>query len=766
MSTKYDLLIVESPAKAKAIQKYLQGMNIKVIASIGHIMELPKKELGIDLKTFSTKDIVMQGKENVVSDIKNLAKNAERIYLGSDFDNEGARISFDVNELVKQYKKPTSRVVFLEVTKDAIKKALLNPGTLDLNQVNAQKTRRILDRLIGYKISPLLWAKLGSGLSAGRVQSVALRLIVEREDEIINFIPEKFFWISAFLEKDAIVFETKYFGETINKKMELKDEVIAKQIFSDIKSVNFVVESVEKKEKKINPSPPFTTSKLQQEASSKLKFPAKTTMQIAQKLYDGSISLGDKGNQGLITYMRTDSVRTEPEALNKVREYIKTKYGDDFLPKDPNTFKLKNQGAAQEAHEAIRPTNLEFDPESIKQHLSGDEYKLYKLIWNKFIASQMPAGIDDQTTVMFNANKHYFRSVGTVLKFEGFRKIYQDEDDKKKDDDESGTLPALKDQDSLNPVEEPKLVEKFTLPPPRFTEASLIKVLEEKGIGRPSTYATIISNITDRLYVEKKDSRFHPTVTGSSLAKFLILHFSSQVDISFTANMEAILDDIGDGKKDYIQVLKEFWASLASVLEKKDKELESIPQQKFEKRIDPNSITNIQCLKCKVGEYIIVKGKNGDFLSCNTYPLCKGTQSFKISKKGEIKIEDKNTYHENPCPLCASKMTLREGQYGKFWSCQSYPTCKSILPFTTTITCPECKVGKFVKKKNSKDGKDFFGCSNYPNCKNITNFNPVEAPCSKCQYPVMGEKKEKGMDTVLVCQKCKNVDQIVKKSKK
>jgi DNA topoisomerase-1 len=758
MSEKYDLLIVESPSKAKAIQKYLQGMNIKVIASVGHIMELPKKELGIDLNTFLTKEVIISGKENVVSDIKNLAKNADRIFLGSDFDNEGARISHDINELVKQFKKPTSRVVFLEVTKDAIKKALLNPGVLDKNQVNAQRTRRILDRLIGYKISPLLWSKLGSGLSAGRVQSVALRLIVEREDEILDFVPEKFFWITALLKKDEIVFEAKYFGESISKKTELKDEVLAKQIFGDIKSVDFIVESVEKKEKKLNPSPPFTTSKLQQEASSKLKFPAKQTMQIAQKLYDGSISLGDKGNQGLITYMRTDSVRTEPDAIVKVRDYIDKKFGNQYVPKDPNTFKVKNQASAQEAHEAIRPTNLDY--------LSVDEYKLYKLIWNKFIASQMPSGVDDQTIVMFNANKHYFRSVGTVLKFDGFRKIYQDEDDKKKDDDESGALPDLANNDSLTPIEEPKLVEKFTLPPPRFTEASLIKILEEKGIGRPSTYSTIISNITDRLYVEKKDSRFHPTATGSSLAKFLILHFGTQVDIGFTANMESILDEIGDGKKDYIQVLKEFWKALSEVLERKDKELVSIPQEKKEKRVDPNSITNIKCVKCNIGEYIIMKGKNGDFLSCNRYPECRSTQSFKITKKGEIKIEDKNTYHEEACPKCKSKMMLREGQYGKFWSCTNYPTCKQILPFTTNIICPDCKVGKFVVKKNKKDGKDFWGCSNYPNCKNIINLKPIQQACTKCQYSVMGEKKEKGKDTVVACPKCKNIDPLEKKVKK
>ena len=378
----------------------------------------------------------------------------------------------------------------------------------------------------------------------------------------------------------------------------------------------------------------------------------------------------------------------------------------------------------------------------------------------------MPAGVDDQTIVMFNANKHYFRSVGTVLKFDGFRKIYQDEDDKKKDDDESGSLPDLQVQDSLTPIEEPKLVEKLTIPPPRFTEASLIKVLEEKGIGRPSTYATIISNITDRLYVEKKDSRFHPTVTGMSLAKFLILHFATQVDIGFTANMESILDEIGEGKKDYIQVLKEFWKSLAETLEKKDKELVSIPQEKKERRIDPNSITNIKCLKCQVGEYVIMKGKNGDFLTCNRYPECRSTQNFKITKKGEIKIEDRNTYHDNPCPKCQSKMILKEGQYGKFWSCSNYPECKQILPFTTNVTCPDCNVGKFVIKKNKTDGKDFYGCSNYPTCKNIMNLKPIAQPCSKCQHPVMGEVKAKGKDTILFCKKCQNNDPVEKKVKK
>jgi DNA topoisomerase-1 len=763
--SKYDLLIVESPSKAKAIQKYLQGMNIKVIASKGHIMELPKKELGVDLKTFKTHDIVMQGKEREVDEIKSLAKNADKIYLGSDFDTEGARIAHDINELVKSYKKPTYRVVFLEVTKKAIEKALAAPGALDKNQVNAQRTRRILDRLIGYKISPLLWAKLGSGLSAGRVQSVALRLIVEREDEIINFIPEHFFWITAILEKDQIKFDTKYFGEAIDKKLELKDPLLANQILQDIQSTNFVVESVEKKEKKLAPSPPFTTSKLQQESSNKLKLSAKETMQIAQKLYDGSISLGDKGNQGLITYMRTDSVRTEPDAIIKVREFIGNKYGANYVPKDPNTFKVKNQAAAQEAHEAIRPTNLDFDPELIRPYLSNDEYRLYKLIWNKFIASQMPVGIDDQTIVMFNANKHFFKSVGTVLNFDGYRRIYQDEDDKKKDDDESGALPGLVIANSLTPVDPPKLIPKQTTPPARFTEATLVKILEEKGIGRPSTYAAIIDNIMNRQYVEKKDSKFSPTPVGTSLARFLILHFSKQVDIGFTAQMETLLDDIEEGKKDYIEILKEFWSNLESILIQKDKEIESIPQPVREKKIDPSAYSHIKCLKCGSGEYIVIKGSKGEFLSCSDYPQCKSTQQFKRNKKGEIKIEDKNTYHETPCAKCGSKMALREGKFGKFWSCSNYPTCKHIMPFTLDVTCPQCNVGKFVKKMN-KDGKDFYGCSNYPNCKNIMNLKPIAKACSKCQFPVMGEKKEKGKDTLLFCGKCKNFDPVEKKPAK
>ena len=757
----FDLLIVESPAKAKAIQKYLAGMNIKVVASVGHIKELPKKSLGVELEKgfFEIELVTISGKEKIIKDIKALAKDAGKIYLGSDPDREGEAIAMHLRDEIK-LKKNVFRVLFNEVTKDAIKKALVNAGQIDEKKYEAQKTRRILDRLVGYKISPLLWDKLGSGLSAGRVQSVALRLIVEREEEIKAFVPEKFFTITAKLKKDNITFESKYFGEKLDKKSELKDESIAKQIMADVFAKDFIVKNVDKKEKKQSPSAPFTTSRLQQEASNKLRFASKKTMEVAQRLYDGSISLGEKGNQGLITYMRTDSVRTEPAAIQGLRDYILATFGQAYLPTAPNTFKSKNQ-SAQDAHEAIRPTNLTLNPDSIRDNLSDDEYKLYSLIWNKFIASQMGQCLIDQTIVTFDVGDHFFRATGSVIKFEGFRAVYLDDEDKKKDDEESGALPKLDLEEALTPIEKPKLQEKFTQPPPRFTEATLIKFLEEKGIGRPSTYAAIITNITDRQYVLREDSKFKPSDVGNSLCFFLREHFPREMDITFTAKMEAQLDEIEEGTIAYIDVLKEFWSELAKTLGEKTKDLASIervPGVGQKPRVQ--NLTGIHCKVCADGEYMIMKGKKGEFLSCNTYPACKSTQNFSKDKKGKIKLQEVEM-HENPCPDCGKRLILREGKFGDFYACEGYPACKKTMPVTTEVECPDCKNGKFVKKTSIKNNSVFYGCSNYPTCKGIMNDKPLIESCLKCQHPVMGHHKE-GKVVTHVCPKCKNVVEVKK----
>lgn len=750
---KYKLLIVESPAKAKSIQGHLKDKNFKCIASKGHILELPKKDLGVDLESFEISLVPIADKKDLISEIKKLAKDAEEIYLGPDPDREGGGIAAHLRDIVKTSKKPVHRVLFHEITKSAIEKALASPTTIDEKQYNAQKTRRILDRLVGYKISPILWEKLGPGLSAGRVQSSALRLIVDREKEIESFIPDRYFQITAKLKKDNIIFESKYFGESPEKKTDLKEEDLAKKVYNEILNKDFTAIKVESKEKKQNPSAPFTTSRLQQEASNKLKFPSKKTMEVAQRLYDGSISLGEKGGQGLITYMRTDSVRINQDFQEKTKQFIINKYGENFAPKDFNSFKSKNANS-QDAHEAIRPTNLDHDPESIMEYLNDDEYALYRLIWNKFIASQMEAAVLDTTAVVFDVSGHFFKSNGSVIKFEGFRKVYLDEDEKKKDEDDNGALPLIKKGESISTIEKPKLSEKFTLPPPRYTEASLIKTLEELGIGRPSTYSAIISNISDRKYVEKNENKFLPTSLGLKLSDFLVTHFIRESDYEFTAKMESQLDEIESGELDYIKVLKEFWNGLSQTIEKKKVEIESIKKETFSNRINDKNRTGISC-ECG-GELIIKKGKTGEFLGCSGYPVCKNTKSFKKNKNGDIKIQEKKVdYYKDPCPDCGKKMRLIEGKFGKFYSCEGYREgCKKTAPFTTNVACPDCNVGFFAKKKSVHTNKEFYGCSNYPNCKNIIYSEPIKKDCPKCKYSVISLKKINGKDE-LFCSKCK-----------
>lgn len=753
---EYDLLIVESPAKAKTIQKYLSGTNIKVVASVGHIKELPKKELGVDLTNFDIKLVTIKGKEDVIKEIKKLAKDARSIYIGSDPDREGESIASNLKDEIKR--KDIYRVLFHEITKDAIEAAIKNAGKINEKKVESQKTRRILDRLVGYKISPLLWDKLGSGLSAGRVQSSALRLIVDREIEIENFIPEKYYQIKAKLKKTEMIFEANYFGETPIKKTELNDELQAKKIYEEILDKSFVVSAVEKKEKTQAPSPPFTTSKLQQEASNKLKFNPKQTMEIAQKLYDGSISLGERGGQGLITYIRSDSVRINPEFQEKTKEFILKQFGSAYVPSGFNTFKSKS-ATTQDAHEAIRPTNLENDPDSIKKYLSKDEHELYKLIWNKYLASQMTSAIFDTTVVIFNVNSHFFKSTGSVVKFDGFRKLYFDDENKK--EEENGTLPNLIIGESHDPIEKPQLLEKFTLPPPRYNEASLIKTLEDLGIGRPSTYSSIISNITDRNYVGKSDGRFVPTETGRKLSEFLVKNFQRESDYKFTAIMETKLDEIEYGKLNHIDVLIEFWRDLKLTLDKKSSELKSIDREPFTKNFN---LSGIKCISCD-GEYAIKVAKSKEFLGCTNYPTCKSTRNFKKTKSGKLKLEEEPVeYHSKPCPSCGKRLVLREGKFGNFYSCEGYKDgCKRTVPVTTGVTCPDCKVncpklepGQFSLRYSKKTNREFYSCSNYPECKTIIGFKPINSKCSHCGYSVLGIKSK----TEAHCGKCRKITRL------
>ena len=766
---KYNLVIVESPAKAKTIEKYL-GSDYKVVASYGHIKDLPKKSLGVNLDdgSFDLEIVPIEGKEDKIKELIKLAKDADQVFLASDPDREGEAIAYHIQETIKR--KDSKRVLFNAITKQVVNHAIQNPLDLDVQKYEAQKTRRVLDRLVGYKISPILWDKLQKGLSAGRVQSVALRIIVEREEEILNFVPEKWFLITAKLKKEDIEFEAKYYGDSISKKVEVETKELADKILLETKDHKFKVIDVNKKEKKQNPTPPFTTSKLQQEGSYKLGYNSKKTMEIAQKLYEG-IEISGQGRQGLITYMRTDSVRTEPQALDAVREYIKTTYGEDYLPAAAIIHtKKKNDSKAQDAHEAIRPANLSLSPEKIRKDLDYDQFRLYSLIWNKFIASQMNPAILDQTTVSFDVNKHVFKSTGSVIKFPGFRAVFMEAAEEKKskkggedpENDESDklNLPILELNEELTPLEPIKAQEKFTTPPPRFNDGSLVKELEDKGIGRPSTYAAIIQNILDRLYVEMKQKTFYPTPLGISLCKMLVENFSLQMDISFTAKMEKDLDKIEEGDEDWRVILKNFWDNLSKTIEDVKVKLPSIAREKI-----PLVLTGIKCLSCGEGEYAVKKGKTGDFLGCSRYPDCKSTKNFKKTKSGYEIIEDKKNFSEEKCPVCSKRMVIIKGKNGKFLSCEDYPQCKTTRPIPLDIICDKCNQGKLTEK-TSKKGTKFWGCSHYPKCDKVVWNKPLKEHCVKCNHYYVTliefkDKETKKKKKFKLCLKCnhKNFDE-------
>ncbi len=753
LSGPYDLVIVESPHKAKTIRKYL-GRGFQVVASNGHIKDLPKSKLGVDTKKNFAIDLVpIASKRDKVEKIQELSKRAGHIYLAPDMDREGEAIAYHLAEEIGR-KKKIHRIVFNAVTKSAIQEAISHPMTLRQEMYDSQKTRRILDRLVGYKISPILWDKVQRGISAGRVQSVALRLIVEREDEIKAFKPEQWFSIEGVVEKRKIPFEIKYYGEQANKKVYLTDEKLAKKIVADVKGKIFTVSDVKKKERKQNPTPPFTTSKLQQEAAHKLGFTAKRTMTVAQKLYEG-VSTTDHGMQGLITYMRTDSVRTAPEALSEVRRYIGEKYGKDYLPANAVHYKKKGSSKVQDAHEAIRPTSLLFSPDSVRGDLDADQEKLYRLIWNKFISSQMAPAVIDQTSIMTECRGHFFNASGSVIKFPGFRAVYLEaatearsrkgEEEEKPVANKSGILPKVGVGETLKTKKDPVDIEHWTSPPPRYNEASLVKDLEEKGIGRPSTYASIISNIQDRGYVEKVENRFLSTELGSVVCKMLIESFPDVMNIDFTAQIERLLDKIEEGEATYKKILKDFWKGFEKTLDKAKEEMKNLKRQ--------NIPTGLRCLKCKEGEYFIKWGRNGQFLACSHYPDCNSTQDFKKTLDGTIHILPKNYFHEK-CPECHQRMEVKTGRYGRFVRCEEYPSCDTTRPYTLPILCPDCKTGKFAEKK-SRYGKIFYGCTNYPDCSNTLWSQPFKHDCPSCGYGLMAYRETKREGQQLQCPKCK-----------
>ncbi|HEX2710798.1 MAG TPA: type I DNA topoisomerase [Candidatus Acidoferrales bacterium] len=777
------LVIVESPAKAKTINKYL-GRNYSVKASLGHVKDLPKKELGIDVAHgFEPTYEVIPGKHKVVTELKKAAKEAESVYLAADPDREGEAICAHLAEVLghtKAERKKIFRVLFNEITPKAIKAAFEKPGQIDMHLVDAQQARRVLDRLVGYKISPLLWDKVRRGLSAGRVQTVALRVIVERERDIRAFVPKEYWTIHALLEaSEAPQFEAKL-AKQKGEDVEISSEAEAQRVLAAVERATWQVAAVAQKEKRRYAPPPFTTSKLQQAAYNRLRYTAKRTMMLAQRLYEG-VELGEEGSVGLITYMRTDSVRVSDDALTQVRELIGSSYGANYLPEKPNFFKSKKD--AQEAHEAIRPTDAARTPEQVRAHLDDDLFKLYQLIWQRFVASQMLPAVFDQTTIDISAGDYTFRASGSVMKFDGYLTVYQaaKEDEEEEVEGEGRTLPRVSEGETLR-LEKLRPEQHFTEPPPRYTEATLVKELEEKGIGRPSTYATIISTIVEREYVSKDQGRFTPTMLGEKVSDLLVKSFEDIFDVGFTARMEEELDEIEEGKLPWKRSVKEFYDRFEEDLEQAKGEMESykagIPTgEKCEKcgqgellerisrhgfflgcsrypecdytrdlspevateEVESEAVTEY-CQNCG-REMTIKRGRYGPFLACTGYPECKTTRRL---AHGTRRARQPDEPLDEKCPDCGSQLVRRHGRYGEFIGCSAYPKCKYIRAKTLGIACSKCGTGELVERMARKGRRRiFYGCNRYPECDFTTPHKPIAEPCPKCGAPFIVEKHGK-----------------------
>ena len=831
------LVIVESPAKAKTINKYL-GREYTVKASLGHVLDLPKKTLGILLpgnengkkkkkkrktkakakdgeKVIEEKKLpkpvvvtaenifeptleIIPGKVKVIADLRKAAENAPNVFLATDPDREGEAISqhlLDTLATKKSDRAKYRRVMFNEITPKAIKAAFAKAGDVNGDLVDAQLARRVLDRLVGYKISPILWNKVRRGLSAGRVQTVALRLIVEREVLIREFVPQEYWSIHAVLDAGELpLFEAKLFKHK-GEDVEVSNQETADKIVTAVSDAKWEVANVTQKEKRRNPPPPFTTSKLQQAAYNRLRYTAKRTMSLAQKLYEG-VELGEEGSVALITYMRTDSVNVSADALAQVREMIPERFGSNYLPEKPNYYKSKKD--AQEAHEAIRPTDAMRAPEDVRKYLEDDLFKLYQLIWQRFVASQMLPAIFDQTTIDITAGDYTFRANGSVQKFDGYLRVYQTpaaiadrEDDEKADEGEGNALPRVTEGQILR-LDKIRPDQHFTEPPPRYNDATLVKDLEEKGIGRPSTYASIISTLVDREYVKKDQGRFTPTMLGERVSVLLIRSFEDIFDVTFTARLEDELDEIEEGKLGWRAAVGEFWDKFVIDLDKADDEMLSykagIPTgKKCEKcgegellerisrhgfflgcsrypdcefiedlspEVPPGDENKIEyCDNCGK-EMAIKRGRFGVFLACSGYPDCKTTRRLvegtRIARQPDEPLDEK-------CALCDSGLVKKHGRFGQFIGCSNYPKCKYTRPITMGIKCPKCNEGEFVRRGSAGKGgrgrpRVFYGCSRYPDCDFTTPHMPIAEPCPKCGAPFIVEKRSK-IGTVRTCLK-------------
>jgi DNA topoisomerase-1 len=735
------LVIVESPAKANTINKFL-GSDFIVKASVGHVKDLPEKELGVDIEhDFEPRYVTIRGRGRIIKELKRVSQNVGTIYLAPDPDREGEAIAWHVAEELKDRGKRIYRVLVNEITKKAVLDAIKNPGQLQRSKYEAQQARRILDRLVGYQISPLLWDKVRRGLSAGRVQSVAVRIICEREREVNTFIPKEYWTITARLKKPSSedTFEAKL-TKVKGEKADISTEAMVKGIVQELEGADYVVSRVERKERKRYALPPFVTSKLQQEAARKLRFSAKKTMMVAQRLYEG-IELGAEGSVGLITYMRTDSTRVSEEALKEVRNYIGQRFGAPFLPDKPIRYRSKK--GAQEAHEAIRPTSIELRPERVVPSLDKDQRSLYQLIWDRFVASQMMPALFDQTTVEVEARNCVFTVTGSVQRFQGFMALYvEGEDEDKEVDGKKAGLPELQKGEhltllSLSPEQH------FTQPPPRFSEATLVKELEERGIGRPSTYATILSTIQDKDYVRLEMGRFIPTELGLLVTDLLVESFPHILDVAFTARMEDKLDKIEEERVGWVRVLRQFYGPFSKSVERAKMTMRDVKRG--------GETTDILCDVC--GNPMVIKwGKMGQFLACSAYPQCKNTKDFSRDGEGRVVIET-HEETEQRCDRCGHPMVVKNGKFGKFLACSEYPRCQATKPLTLGIPCPSDGCGGELVEKRTRKGRVFYGCSNFPRCQFATWGRPIREQCPRCGAPFLIEKSSRRGEVTLHCVK-------------
>ncbi len=731
------LVIVESVAKTKTINRIL-GKDFVVKASVGHVKDLPKNRLGVDIaNNFEPEYITIRGKGKILQELRKLARNSDQVYIATDPDREGEAIAFHLANELKEKNGHVHRVLFNEITKSAVTRAIEHPTHVNLEKVNAQKARRVLDRLVGYQVSPFLWKTIYRGLSAGRVQSVALRLICEREEAIESFVPEEYWTIQAELQGEKT---RPFFSELVKiqgKKAKISDQESAEKHVAEIKKQNFVVSKIVKKTVKRQPAPPFTTSTLQQEAARRFGFTSARIMSIAQQLYEG-IELGKEGSVGLITYMRTDSTRIAEEALEAARTYIGANYGSEYLPEKARRFRTKKN--AQDAHEAIRPTSMTREPRKIARYLTADQRKLYELIWNRFVASQMAPALLDQTTIEIEAGRYLFRTTGSVIRFRGYLQVYEetkeptDEEEKKADyvpkDIAEGEKVALL---GVTPAQH------FTKPPARYSESTLIKELDNLGIGRPSTYAVIISTLLNRKYVEKKERRLFPTELGRTVNSILVRYFAQIFDVNFTATMEGKLDLIENGKRDAVEVLREFYDSF-------QKALEEVNEKKDEIKISLQEETGEVCPEC--GRPLVVKwGRHGKFLACSGYPECTYTRPL---KEEEVQTTDEK------CPKCGAPLVVKVGRYGKFLACSNYPKCKFTKPLSLGIPCPREGCDGEIVERRTRRGRVFYGCSNYPKCDFATWHKPVAQKCPNCGHPYLEEHHTKAKGEFLKCPNCKS----------